>query len=111
MSEVEKHDKRVCSIFHQAIEIIGKKWTGAVIYCLFSGSKRFCELQESIPEISSRLLTERLKELEENNIVSREISKERPIQVLYSLTKKGKSLEPILKSIHEWAADWNTLKV
>lgn len=102
------HDKKVCSIFHQAIEVIGKKWTGAIIYCLFSGSKRFCELQDSILEISPRLLTERLKELEDNNIINRTISKERPIQVSYSLTEKGNALQPILKSIHEWAIEYKS---
>jgi DNA-binding HxlR family transcriptional regulator len=108
MSDNDIHDEKVCSIFHHAIEIIGKKWTGAIIYCLCSGSKRFSELQDSIPEISSRLLTERLKELEDNNIIIREITKDRPIQVVYSLTEKGNNLEPILKSIHDWAITWNT---
>lgn len=106
MTEEPLHDEKVCSLFHNAIEIIGRRWTGAIIYCLCGGGKRFSELQDSIPDISSRLLTERLKELEDNKIINREITKDRPIQVVYSLTQKGLDLEPIFKSIHDWAYNW-----
>lgn len=106
MAEEILHNEKVCSLFHNAIEIIGKRWTGAIIYCLCGGSKRFSELQEAIPDISSRLLTERLKELEETEIISRQITKDRPIQVIYSLTEKGLDLEPIFGSIHDWASKW-----
>ncbi|MFN8673507.1 MAG: helix-turn-helix domain-containing protein [Candidatus Sericytochromatia bacterium] len=100
------HDAKVCSIFHHAIEIIGKKWAGAIIYTLCDGSKRFSEIQESIPDISPRLLTERLKELEDYKIILREVTTDRPIQVFYSLTPKGLELKPIFNSIQEWAVNW-----
>ena len=103
--ESEK-SSQVCQVFHEAIEIIGRRWTGVIIFSLFSGPKRFSEFNDSIPELSSRLLTERLKELEENNLITRDVSKDRPIQVIYSLTPKGKALEPILNSIGEWGHHW-----
>jgi DNA-binding HxlR family transcriptional regulator len=103
----EGHNTKVCHLFHNAIEVIGRRWTGAIIYALFSGPKRFCEFNEAIPEVSSRLLTERLKELEEVGLIKREVSTERPIQVIYSLTPKGQALQPILQNIGEWAAKWN----
>ncbi len=107
MKNEESHNPQVCNVFHQAIEIIGRRWTGVIIYALGNGPKRFCEFQEAIPDISSRLLTERLKELEENDLIIRDVSTDRPIQVFYSLTPKGEALQPILKSIGAWASDWS----
>lgn len=97
---------RVCQVYHHAIEIIGRRWTGAVLFVLGEGPRRFCELREAIPEISDRLLTERLKELEEEGIVVREVGSGRPIQVIYRLTPKGEALQPVLKTLQEWAHAW-----
>jgi DNA-binding HxlR family transcriptional regulator len=107
MAMEEEHSPRVCNLFHNAIEIIGRRWTGAIIYSLISGPKRYSEFSDAIPDISSRLLTERLKELEEYSLIRREVSSDRPIQVIYSLTKKGMALQPILADLGEWAAKWN----
>jgi DNA-binding HxlR family transcriptional regulator len=107
MAMKEGHNTKVCNLFHTAIEIIGRRWTGAIIYVLFTGPKRFCEFNDAIPEVSSRLLTERLKELEEYGLICREVSTDRPIQVIYSLTEKGQALQPILKELGEWAGQWN----
>lgn len=107
----DEHNPRVCEIFHQAIEIIGKRWTGAILYSLFNGPMRFSEFHDAIPQLSSRLLTERLKELEENNIILRDVSTDRPIQVIYSLTEKGQALKPIMASIGQWAYKWKLEKV
>ena len=63
--EEKEHNPQVCQVFHHAIEIIGKRWTGAILSILFSGPKRFSEFHDAIPELSSRLLTERLKELDD----------------------------------------------
>ena len=99
-------DHRVCQVFHQAIEIIGRRWSGAIIYALTVKARRFCEFREAIPDVSDRLLTERLKELEEYGLVSREVATGRPVQVVYRLTPKGEALQPILQSIGEWAQHW-----
>ena len=107
MENTEKHNAKVCELFHNAIEIIGKRWTGAIISVLFSGPKRFSEFTEAIPELSTRLLTERLKEMEDFGLIRREVSQERPIQVIYSLTEKGEALKPIMESVGKWAHDWN----
>lgn len=97
----------VCQLFHEAIEVIGRRWTGAILFVLVQGPHRFFELREAIPDISDRLLTERLKELEEGGIVVREVGSSRPIQVLYRLTPKGLALQPVLHAIREWANQWN----
>jgi DNA-binding HxlR family transcriptional regulator len=97
------HNRQVCQIFHNYMEIIGKRWNGAIIFSLFDGPRRFKDIYEVIPDISSRLLNERLKELEEASIVKREVSNQRPIQVLYKLTPLGHELHPIMQLIQSWA--------
>ena len=106
VNDDEKHCPRVCGVFHSAIELIGRRWTGAIIMAMLSGPRRFCEFKEAIPELSDRLLTERLKELEEHGLVAREVSTGRPVQVLYALTPKGQDLEPVLRAIKDWAGRW-----
>ncbi|MBE2973986.1 winged helix-turn-helix transcriptional regulator [Priestia megaterium] len=90
----------------KSFELIGKKWTGLIIYVLMSGPKRFSELNESIPALSRRLLTERIKELEDHGIVVRNIIPDRPIRSEYSLTQKGTELGKILGPISQWAESW-----
>ncbi|MGX1263097.1 DNA-binding HxlR family transcriptional regulator [Rossellomorea marisflavi] len=90
----------------KSFELIGKKWTGLIIYVLMSGPKRFSELSEAIPALSRRLLTERVKELEEHGIVIREVIADRPIRSEYSLTQKGTELGNILGPISKWAESW-----
>ena len=102
----EAHDPRVCEVFHQAIELIGRRWTGAIVSVMLKGATRFCEIREAIPGISDRLLTERLKELEDNGVVTRAVIDSRPPQVTYSLTEKGKALAPVLDSVSAWAEAW-----
>lgn len=100
-------DLHVCTVFHEAIELIGKRWTGAILTVMFQGASRFCEIREGIPGISDRLLTERLKELEDNGIVVREVTDARPPQVSYRLTEKGAALQPVLDSVGSWAEMWH----
>ncbi|MDT2044938.1 winged helix-turn-helix transcriptional regulator [Priestia flexa] len=90
----------------KSFELIGKKWTGLIIYVLMSGPKRFSELNEAIPALSRRLLTERVKELEEHDIVLRTVIPDRPIRTEYTLTQKGKELGQILGPITQWAESW-----
>lgn len=106
MVSIPEHNSQVCDKFHTAIELIGRRWTGAIISSLLSGATRFCEIRESIPGISDRLLTERLKELEDNGIVARDVVPTRPPQVSYVLTEKGQALKPVLDCITQWSHDW-----
>jgi len=103
MGEKELHGERVCTMFHAAIELIGRRWTGAIIYALTQKPRRFSDFKDAIPELSDRLLTERLKELEDEGVVVREVSTGRPIQVLYRLTPKGEALQPVFDAIGAWA--------
>lgn len=106
MSTETTHAHHVCSLFHEAIELIGRRWTGAILMALAEAPRRFGEIKAAIPEMSDRLLTERLKELEEHGIILREVSTCRPLTVSYRLSPKGAELTPILLEVGGWAARW-----
>jgi len=90
----------------RSFELIGKRWTGLIIYVLMSGPKRFNEIHTIIPDLSKRMLTERMKELEDHDIVVRHVISERPVRIEYILTKKGTELGRILGPISQWAESW-----
>lgn len=96
---------QLCPKFEKAMSLLSKRWTGLIIYQLLSGQQRFCTIEQAIG-ISGRLLSERLKELESQGIVKREIYPETPVRIEYSLTEKGKSLEPLMKEIEAWSQTW-----
>jgi DNA-binding HxlR family transcriptional regulator len=96
----------VCPYFHEAVELLGKRWTGAIVLALLGGSMRFSAISHAIPQISDRLLSIRLKELEACGIVAREVYEAAPVRVEYELTSKGHALEPAISSLRAWACDW-----
>ena len=94
-----------CSLYHRAIELVGKRWTGAILLVLLDGPLHFSGIRQLVPELSDRLLSERLKELEQEGIVERRVLDGAPVRVEYSLTAKGRALEPALASLKEWARE------
>jgi DNA-binding HxlR family transcriptional regulator len=96
----------LCARFHKAVELIGRRWSGAVIQLLLRGPSRYVELRDAIPDISDRMLSERLQELEEEGIVLRRVIPDIPVRVEYELTQKGRALEPALSAIGRWAEHW-----
>ena len=96
----------VCTRFHEAVELIGARWTGAILQVLMRGRTRYADLRTAVPDISDRMLSERLRELEHAEIVVRHVSAEPPVRVDYELTKKGRALEPALNAIGAWAESW-----
>ena len=97
---------QLCARFHHAVELIGGRWTGAVIQLLLHERMRFAALRAAIPEISDRMLSERLKELEREGIVARIVIPETPVRVEYELTDKGRALEHALAAVGRWAERW-----
>jgi DNA-binding HxlR family transcriptional regulator len=95
-----------CGLFHRAVELIGKRWTGAILSVLLDGPLRFSEIRALVPDLSDRLLSERLKELEAQGIVDRHVIDGHPVGVEYSLTPKGEALEPAVRALKRWAGDW-----
>ncbi len=96
----------VCPYYHAAVEMLGKRWTGAIVHSLLCGPLRFSELSAGIPQISDRLLSMRLKELEASGIVARRVCDGAPVRVEYDLTPKGHALEPVIGSLRQWAREW-----
>ena len=96
----------VCPHFHAAIELIGKRWTGAIVCALTEGPLRFGELAKEVPGLSDRLLSQRLRELEEKGVVERVVEQGSPVRVTYSLTEKGSGLRPVIGELRTWARRW-----
>jgi DNA-binding HxlR family transcriptional regulator len=99
----------LCPRFHRASELIGRRWTGAIIYVLLKSRCRFATLREAIPQITDRMLSERLQELEQEGIVERTVVPETPVRVEYELTRKGRALVNAMDAIAAWAEKWVSL--
>lgn len=108
-TEPTPQHSELCPRYHRAVELIGKRWTGAIVRTLMGGPRRFNELLVAIPGISDRLLTERLRELEAEEIVKRDVFPESPVRVTYELTCSGRELGPALDEIARWAERWIAL--
>jgi DNA-binding HxlR family transcriptional regulator len=97
---------KVCPHFHAAIELIGKRWSGAILSALIEKPCRFGELSQAVPGMSDRLLSQRLRELEAEAMVERSVQPGAPVRVSYSLTAKGADLGPVLGDLREWGRRW-----
>jgi DNA-binding HxlR family transcriptional regulator len=96
-----------CPHYHEAVELIGRRWTGAIVAVLLEAEPlRFSQIAKAVPEMSDRLLSERMKELEAEGIVTRRVVDEMPVRVEYSLTVKGEALEPAVTALKAWAQSW-----
>ena len=87
-----------CPLYHEAVELVGRRWTGAILRVLMDGPLRFSEIAQAVPELSDRLLSERMKELEARGIVERTVYPGPPLRVEYALSQMGRELEPALSS-------------
>jgi DNA-binding HxlR family transcriptional regulator len=95
-----------CPAYHRAVELIGRRWTGAILRALLSDVGRFNELAAAVPGLSDRMLAERLRELEAEGVVVRTVIPESPVRVEYSLTGKGRDLESVVRAVAGWAETW-----
>lgn len=98
-------EQTICPKFDQATKILGKPWVGLIVHQLLVGTKRFSQLENEI-HISGRVLSVRLKELEQMGIVLRHVIPDVPVKVEYSLSAMGKSLAPVMQSIADWSQEW-----
>ena len=100
-----KSGKKINCPVTASIELIGGKWKTIILYSLLSGTRRFGEIAVRIPDISRKVLTEQLKELESDGLILREQYKEIPPRVEYSLTELGKSLSPVFRELEIWVTE------
>src|SRR5512132_1518606 len=101
---------QVCTRFHRAVELIGSRWTGAIIQTLLQGKTRYALIKAAIPDITDRMLSERLRSLEAEDLVTRWVIADTPVRVEYELTDKGRSLQTALREIGTWAERWIPLE-
>lgn len=100
-----------CPRFHHAVEVMGKRWTGVILRALLHGVNRFSDLREAVPGLSDRMLSERLRELQQEGIVHRHVHAEAtPVQVEYQLTIKGRELHDAIDALSTWADKWVPLE-
>jgi DNA-binding HxlR family transcriptional regulator len=96
-----------CPFYHQAVELIGRRWTGAIIEILIQGGAlRFSQIASAVADLSDRMLSDRLKELETYGLVRRTVHPGPPVRVEYALTRKGQELAPALEELKRWARAW-----
>src|SRR3954471_18331567 len=100
------HDSSLCIRYHHAIELIGKRWSGAILQVMRGGVVRFSDLATAVPGLSDRMLSERLKELEAEQLVERRVIPETPVRVEYRLTPCGEALGTVLDAVGSWAHTW-----
>ena len=103
-----EHSSSFCPRYHHAVELVGRRWAGAIVRALLAGPRRFNELRAGIPDISDRMLAERLRELETEGIITRTVIPDVPVRVEYELTSKGRALEGVVLAIAKWAEGWIT---
>ncbi|CAM5669121.1 HTH-type transcriptional regulator YodB OS=Lysinibacillus sphaericus OX=1421 GN=yodB_2 PE=4 SV=1 [Lysinibacillus sphaericus] len=102
------NQKNMCPRFEKALMILNHRWNTLLIYQLLDGSQRYSTIKNQL-NISSRVLTERLKELETEEIVLRTVIPSTPVVIEYELTEKGYAITPVLKAIEEWSSKWVTI--
>ena len=97
---------KVCSSVERAFALLGRKWAGLIVHVLADGPRYFSEVQQAIGSLSARMLAARVKELEAEGLVRRTVETGSPVRVRYSLTEKGRALEPALGAVEQWARRW-----
>ena len=101
----------VCTRFHRAVELIGSRWTGAIIQTLLQGKTRYALIKAAIPDITDRMLSERLRSLEAEDLVTRWVIADTPVRVEYELTEKGHELQGAMREIAAWAERWIPVEI
>lgn len=98
-------DSAFCPYYHRAVELVGRRWTGAMLRALLAGATRFGEIKAVVPGLSDRLLAQRLKELESEGILTRTVVPKTP-RIEYRLTAKGQALGGVVDTLSEWGDRW-----
>lgn len=97
---------QLCPRFERAIELLSKRWSTLIVYRLLDGPQRFVDIENSLPNLSGKVLSDRLRELETEGVIQRTVYPEKPVRIEYSLTDKGRDLAPLMEDIQQWATRW-----
>jgi DNA-binding HxlR family transcriptional regulator len=96
----------MCPRYHHAVELIGARWTGAIVRAVLEGRHRYADVKAVIPGLSDTMLAARLRELEREGVVERRVRPTSPVRVEYHLTDKGAALAPVVEALKDWAHEW-----
>jgi DNA-binding HxlR family transcriptional regulator len=100
-------DDDQCRFFQASVELIGRRWSSAILMAVARGARRFSEILASVPGLSDRMLAQRLKELSSAGILAREVVPTMPVQVIYQLTPRGSELMASLQPLVQWGLRWH----
>lgn len=95
-----------CARFHYAVELVGRRWNGAILAALYAGRTRYSDVRDTVPGLSDHLLSQRLRELEATGLLERHVTPSTPVQIRYELTAMGRALGPVIDAISTWADQW-----
>jgi len=98
----------VCHRYHEAVELVGRRWSGAILFSLIGGPRYFSDVAAAVPGVSDRLLSQRLRELESEGLIERTVHEGTPARVSYRLGESGEALVPALRALYDWAQDWRS---
>lgn len=102
-----KVEPAACPGYDRAVELIGRRWAGAVVRVMLGGATRFTDIRGGIPGITDRVLSQRLKDLEAGGILTRRVHDETPVRIEYGLTEKGRALASVVDALTAWADQWD----
>lgn len=105
-----RYSEHICVRYQQALNLLSRRWVGLIVRVLLDGPRRFNELASALQVVADRVLAERLRDLEAEGVVSREVFVGSPVRVEYTLTEKGRALAPILDAIESWSHEWIPLE-
>jgi DNA-binding HxlR family transcriptional regulator len=101
-----EEDRQVCESFQRAAQLVGQRWVPQIVWVLLDGGRRYSAIRDAIPEISDTLLSERLRELEEADVVTRTVTPSTPVLIEYSLSERGRELAVVMDGLSTWAERW-----
>ena len=102
----ENHCSEIICPIQFVVDLLGNKWSILILRELFAGDRRTCKLLVALPGISTKTLTQRLRQLEAQGLVERRIYAEIPPRVEYSLTSKGRQIKPVMAALHSVGTQW-----
>lgn len=100
------HDEGICQHFQRAADLLGKRWSTLIIGAMLDGATRFSDIGDAVSPISDTLLSERLKQLEADGIIRRDVTPSTPVLIEYHLTDEGRDLERVINELRSWAERW-----
>ena len=96
----------MCPRYHYAVELIGARWSGAILRAVMDGRHRYAEIKAVIPGVSDTMLSQRLRWLQTEGVLVRTVRDSSPVRVEYDLTEKGAALAPVVEALKAWAHEW-----